>query len=562
MPPRPGQLPGRGRHPGSEELTAADPGEPAPPAAGPGPGPWRGRLAAAAGSVAGLVTASLLGSALGFANKAACWGGDWNSYLKQFQAHCYTDIYPLYFSEQLSAGKTPYLGHPVEYPVVIGGAMQAAAWLVRPVTDPYLRGKAFFEVTLVLLAACAVAAVLATGYLAGKSRGWTGWLVALAPGLVLCSFINWDLIAVALAALGMAAWARRRHILAGVLLGLAVATKFYPLLFFGPLLLLCLRAGRMRAFAVTFGSAVVAWLAVNLPVALAAPTGWARFYQLSASRPADWGSIWYFFETEHWPVLGTTSLGALNLLSLAVFAALCLAIAVLTLAAPRRPRVPQLFFLVLAAFLLSNKVWSPQYVLWLVPLAVLARPRLWSYALWQLAEAGYFFAIWAYLISVSVPGGSAADGGIGPGLYFAALLARFAAVALLCGLVVRDIARPGADPVRAAGGDDPAGGVLAGAPDRWRLRLPVRAPGQPEPSCSRSQAMSAPGSGVSQISGAPAARATSRMSDGSMVPSASPAWRSRPEPNSSRELLQWIRSIRPVMALTRSTMPARSSPPA
>lgn len=505
------------------------------------------------------MAASLLGSALGFANKAACWSGDWNSYLKQFQAHCYTDIYPLYFSEQLFSGKTPYLGHPVEYPVVIGGAMQAAAWLVRPIADPYQRGRAFFDVTLVLLAACAVATVLATAYLAGKSRRWTALLVALSPGLVLASFINWDLVAVALGTLGVAAWAARRQVLAGVLLGLAVATKFYPLLFFGPLLLLCLRAGRLRAFAVTAGAGAVTWLAVNLPVAITAPSGWARFYVLSDTRPADWGSIWYFFETEHWPVLGTTSISTLNLLSLAAFAAACVAIAVLTLAAPRRPRLAQVLFLVLAAFLLTNKVWSPQYVIWLVPLAVLARPRLWSYALWQAAEVGYFFAIWAYLIRVS---SASAPGGIGPGLYFAALLGRFAAVALLGGLVVRDILRPAAS---AAADElaDPAGGVLSGTADRWRLGLPRRSPAaQPAPSCSRSQRISAPGSGVSQITGAPAALITSRMRAGSMVPSVIPAWRSRPEPNSSRELLQWIRSIRPVMAFTRSTMPARSSPPA
>ena len=75
--------------------------------------------------------------------------------------------------------------------------------------------------------------------------------------------MNWDLIAMGLAMAGIAAWAARRPVLAGVLLGLAVATKFYPLLFFGPLLLLCLRAGRMRAFWVTFGSAALAWLAVD-----------------------------------------------------------------------------------------------------------------------------------------------------------------------------------------------------------------------------------------------------------------------------------------------------------
>ena len=225
------------------ETTGAQTGLPGPgreprPA---GVAPWRGRLALVAGSTMALVTASLLGSALGFLNKSACRSGDWNVYLKQFQAHCYTDIYPLYFGEGLASGKVPYTGHPVEYPVVIGAAMQAVAWLVRPITDPYLRGREFFDVTVVVLALFAVAGTLATAYLAGRTRRWTALLVALAPGLILASFINWDLIAMGLVALGMAAWAARRQVLAGVLLGLAVATKFYPLVFFGPLLLLCVR---------------------------------------------------------------------------------------------------------------------------------------------------------------------------------------------------------------------------------------------------------------------------------------------------------------------------------
>jgi uncharacterized membrane protein len=429
-----------------------------------------GRLALLAGTTSALITCSVLGCVLALANKWACRAGAWNGYLTQFQAHCYTDIYPLYFNEGLSAGKVPYADHPVEYPVLIGGAMQLAAWLVHPIANPFVRGREFFDVTVVLLSIFFVLGVLATGYLAGRSRRWTALGVALAPAVILGAFINWDLVAMGLAMLGMAAWAARRGVLAGVLIGLAVSTKFYPVLFLGPLLLLCWRAGRLRSFWVTAGSAAVAWLVVNVPVMIINFSGWARFYQLSETRSADWGSIWYFFETEHWPVIGTTSVHSLNAISSLVFLAACVGIAVLIMAAPRRPRVAQVFFLVLAVFLLSNKVWSPQYVVWLAPLVVLARPRWGAYLLWQSAEVGYFFAIWAYLITVSVTGPEAVDG-ISSGLYFAALLARFLTVLLLCALVVRDILHPAGDVVRAAGDDDPAGGVLSGAADQVVLRL-------------------------------------------------------------------------------------------
>ena len=128
-------------------------------------------------------------------------------------------------------------------------------------------------------------------------------------------------------------------------------------------------------------------------------------------------------------------------------------------------------FLLLAAFLMTNKVWSPQYVLWLVPLAVLARPRLWSYLLWQVAEVGYFFGIWAYLLFQYRLDGYAYPGyqGIGTGLYFTLLLARFLTVGLLAACVVWDILHPERDVVRARGLDDPAGGILDQAPDRFRL---------------------------------------------------------------------------------------------
>ena len=77
----------------------------------------------------------------------------------------------------------------------------------------------------------------------------------------------------------------------------------------------------------------------------------------------------------------------LNAVSLALFAAVCVGIAVVALTAPRRPRVAQLCFLVVAGFLLTNKVWSPQYSLWLVPLAVLALPHRRILLAWMTVDA-------------------------------------------------------------------------------------------------------------------------------------------------------------------------------
>jgi uncharacterized membrane protein len=409
------------------------------------------------------IAASALAALLGYVQKLPCsFGGAWNNNVSQFRDFCYTDIYPLYYTEQLANGKVPYYGHPVEYPVLMGWMMEAASWLVST-------GPAFYNVTVIMLAVCLLVGVVATAAAAcqeGEGAGTRAALmVALSPGLILAAFINWDLFAMALTACGLAAWAFRRPWLAGALLGLAVATKFYPLMFFGALLLLCLRAGRLREFGQALGGGLIAWLVINLPVALTATSGWAEFYAFSRDRGADWGSIWYLFENYNVTGLGNSSLGTLNFMSSGAFAVACVLIAILVLAAPRRPRLPQVCFLLLGSFLILNKVWSPQYVIWLVPLAVLCRPRIWAYVLWQLAEVGYFIGIWSYFVNMYD-----SPNGITAGWYFVILAVRLLTLALLMSTVVADILQPAQDRVRASGrNDDPAGGVLDGAPDRLSL---------------------------------------------------------------------------------------------
>src|SRR6202012_3204476 len=90
-------------------------------------------LLIALGSTSVLLAASILRMVLAFAEKYPCRAGAWNNYVSQFKDACYTDICPRYDGKGLSDGKVHYTGHKVEYPVLIGGAMQAAEWLASHV---------------------------------------------------------------------------------------------------------------------------------------------------------------------------------------------------------------------------------------------------------------------------------------------------------------------------------------------------------------------------------------------------------------------------------------------
>ncbi|MFI6500030.1 glycosyltransferase family 87 protein [Nonomuraea typhae] len=409
-----------------------------------------------------------LGATLAYVVRLPCRTGGWNDQVSTYTGFCYTDIYPLWFDRQLST-QNPYFANvpfdkQVEYPVVLGEVMQAIAWLARTAGDVVAQGVLFYDITVVLLAVCLVVGVLLMAAVAGPTRRWDALWYALAPSVILAAYINWDLVAGALSMAMLLAWARKRQILAGVLLGLAIATKFYPLMFVGALFLLTLRSARWRPFLVTMGAAAAAWLAVNLPFMIFAWEGWRRFYVFSQERGVDWGSPWLFFQNKGWPVLGTADVSLLGFGSLAL---LCLGIALLTLMAPRRPRLAQICFLALAAFMMTNKVWSPQFVLWLIPFAVLARPNWKPLALWQVAEVWYFFAIWLYL--VAQPPLDRADLGIGDDTYFTAVWGRVITIGIMMAFVVRDILRPDKDVVRQGDIDDQIGGVFDQAPDRFTL---------------------------------------------------------------------------------------------
>ncbi|CCB75845.1 MULTISPECIES: glycosyltransferase family 87 protein [Streptomycetaceae] len=415
--------------------------------------------------------------ALGMVQKLPCYDSGWFFGANDQYTHaCYSDIPHLFYARGFADDVVPYFGHIpdkvsggmpyLEYPVLTGLFMEIASWFTPHGADLIRREQIYWLVNSGMLLVCAVVTVVAVAR-THRRRPWDGLLVALAPAAALTATVNWDLLALALTAVGMLLWARRRPVASGVLIGLATAAKLYPALLLGPLLLLCLRAGRMRAFTKALAGAVVAWLVVNVPVMLAHDAtgfhirpGWAQFYSYSQTRPVDFGSLWLLISQQTGNPLPDANTYAIVLMLL-----LCAGLAWLVLYAPRRPRFAQTAFLVVAAFVLTNKVYSPQYVLWLVPLAALARPRWRDFLVWQAGEVMYFLGIWMYLAFTT--GGN--NKGLPEGGYDLAIALHLLATGYLCACVVRDILRAEHDPVRQDGSDDPSGGVLDGAPDVFVL---------------------------------------------------------------------------------------------
>ncbi len=410
---------------------------------------------------------------LGMVQKTPCAARHWNvSDAQRYGAMCYSDVPYLYAGRGFAERVVPFTDtdgrYPdLEYPALIGYFAYGAAVVTHVVhgwpdleqreslpaeetyRDPNVgpESETFFTVTAVLLAFFALGAAF---FMAGAHRGrpWDALPYAAAPALALTGLINWDYLAIFALAAAMWAWSRGRPLLSGVLIGVGTATKLYPLFLLGALLVVCLRRREVDRFRPALAGTAAGWLAANLPAMVFGFEHWKGFWTFNQERGPDLGSLWLVVQQATGPIRYQT----VNWVSELFFVGVCVGVLLLGLLARRTPRIAQLAFLIVCGFLLVNKVYSPQYVMWLLPLAVLARPRWRDLLIWQAAEVFYFAAVWWYLGRFTEPSTVGAEDHV----YWLAIIVRVAAEVWFAGLVVRDILRPENDPVREDGiTDDP-----------------------------------------------------------------------------------------------------------
>lgn len=337
---------------------------------------------------------------------------------------CYSDLPSLFSDRGLTTHTWPYSSktNAVEYPPLTGMVMYATSFLVRHNGDQY---RKYFDVNAIFLSILFIAVVL----LLKRMRPDLWYLLPLAPVVIASLFINWDMWAVLPALGSIYYFDKGSNKKSALLLGIGTAVKFYPIVLALPALLIFWRRREIKSalnYFLVFGAT---WLLINLPFILTTPTGWYRFFKLNSERGADWGSIW------HALYIFGIHIDHLNIFSTLLFLVGATAFAIFQLGLKEIPTLAQSSFFIVAIFVTASKVYSPQYILWLTPLAILAlhdkkdRTAFW---IWQGAEMIYHLAIWEYL---AVYSGS--HFGIPEKAYAAAILIRIAALGYFAAALIR-----------------------------------------------------------------------------------------------------------------------------
>jgi len=344
-----------------------------------------------------------------------------------FRAARFRDVH-LYggFAHAVFDGRVPYRDFFMEYPP---GAL--AVFLPPQIFGTSHYNAAFKALmTLCGAATIVVLALLLLRFGAARARLWTALLlfavspVALGP-ISLNTYDAWPaLLTVAALALLVAA----SPVAAFAVLGLAFAAKVYPVVLVPPALVYAWRtAGRRAALRSLAAFAAVAGILI-LPFLALSPHGLAQSFRAQAARALQVESLggallgvadrvgWYGAHVVHrtghaisYDLTGTLPRVVAGLSSFLQVLAVLLVVWLYRRGRDDPQRLAAAFAAAVAGFLAFTRFFSPQYLVWLVPLVVLLQPLEWGLtaAALVLAQVWFFhyrdvFALGGYIWLVAL----------------------------------------------------------------------------------------------------------------------------------------------------------------
>lgn len=356
------------------------------------------------------VTATSAALLIGYLIKVQCAIHPWADSF-QYSHLCYNDLQPLFGVRGISRGLLPYRDVQLEYPVLTGMFMHITGVILRAFGSAFNSDRSYFHLSAIFLAPFAYIVTMAMRRRVTASR-----LMLWAAGtpLVLYAFHNWDLLAVAGTMWGLSSFEQERDRLSGAGLALGASAKLYSIFLLPGMALERLRTGGLRKALPLAVAFTIAYAAINVPVIIWSngmpgwtddpdaaeyagsiqlrdprTNGWVGVWGFHADRYPDFGTAWYWLARHGrvlLPAIGGQGCdlegkgcwwdpgfsGYRDFVSVVSFLLFAGGSAWVLWRGWRRrqdgyPVVPVGVGIV-ALFLLTSKVHSPQYALWLAPL--------------------------------------------------------------------------------------------------------------------------------------------------------------------------------------------------
>ncbi|MDD5430893.1 MAG: glycosyltransferase 87 family protein [Candidatus Pacebacteria bacterium] len=273
----------------------------------------------------------------------------------------YSDIVGFY---QKAISAFSFAQIQIEYPALTSFFIRLTGTIGGSQFGYYLANSAF-------LILCAAAATYFLYKIASDKKKLLNYWI-FAPSMFVFAVFNWDLLAVLSVAAALYFASKEKYYLAAVFIAFGFAAKLYPVLYLIPVLL---KQKNWKEWLKITGIFLGVIILINIYFIASNFDSWLYFFELNSLRNSNPDSIWtivrFFFRN--------LSVSGINVISFLLFGS---SYAYL-MYKYRRASVLVLCFISTVLFLLFNKVFSPQYALWILPfLAILPFQKIkgWFYA--------------------------------------------------------------------------------------------------------------------------------------------------------------------------------------
>lgn len=291
----------------------------------------------------------------------------------------YSDIFNADRINPELGNKIPYLETQVEYPIITGFFIYAMWHFGKSLLGYSMLTGMFLALFSVITAITLY--MLCVRLEINKHRIY--WFFIFAPSLILFSVYNWDIMAVMFTVLALHSFSKNQYSLSGVFLSLGFSAKLFPIILL-PIMMLKADFKNSVKMAIIF---LLVSLALNAYFIANSFDVWKSTYTFHSARGPNMDSVW---------VLTHLSANAINILSAALF---LLAYFILVFNHKKYDLI-SLCLASLLLFLIFSKVFSPQFILWLLPFFVLSRGvAKKEFYMLELANISVFFSAVYWLLA-------------------------------------------------------------------------------------------------------------------------------------------------------------------